>query len=279
MDLTNRLAELKEIGEGAHMPHAYYGDPSMKFSDKLLRTMADNGADIIELGIPFSDPTADGPTFIAACERALSNNVTPLKCLEAIRKLRFDGIKQPIVVTSYYNILYVAGVRKFLKEIKEVGAQAIIVPNLPIEEAATLLQECSSLGIHPIFQVTPTTTGERLRKICEASRGFIYVVNVEGVTGIRDRVSNSTLKLIEGVRSYTDVPILAGFGISKPEHAKALVKAGADGVIAGSVYASLYEKHIHDPYKSLPQISELVRQIKSSCNEGVTERAHEMKGI
>ncbi len=279
MDLTNKLEELKEKGEGAHMPHVYYGDPSTEFSDRLIRTMVDNGADIIELGIPFSDPTADGPTFIAACERALSNNITPLKCLEGIKKLRSDGIRQPIVVTSYYNILYVSGVGKFLKEIKEAGAQAIIVPNLPIEEAATLIQESSSLGIHPIFQVTPTTTGERLTKICEASSGFIYVINVEGVTGIRNRVNNSTLKLIKSVRSHTDTPILAGFGISKPEHAKALVKAGADGVIVGSMYASLYEKHIHDPYNSLPQISELVRQIKISCIEGVAERTSEMKGI
>jgi tryptophan synthase alpha chain len=273
MDLTQKLNQLREQGEGAHMPHVYYGDPTLEFSEKLIITLARNGADLIELGIPFSDPTADGPTFIAACERALINNVTPDKCLDAIRRLRETGFEIPIVVTSYYNILYVAGVGRFLNQVKEAGAQALIVPNLPIEEADIYLEEAGKVGIHPILQVTPTTTGERLRKICNVSSGFIYVINVEGVTGVRGSLHGSTLKLIERVRKITDTPILAGFGISKPEHAKTIVKAGADGAIAGSVYAKIYEKHIQEPERALPEITKLIHQIKLACKEGVNERS------
>ena len=273
MDLTKKLNQLRERGEGAHMPHVYYGDPTKSFSEKLIKTLASNGADIIEFGIPFSDPTADGPTFIAACERAINNKVTPVHCLDAIRGLRENGLEVPIVVTSYYNILYVAGVGWFLKQLKEAGAQAIIVPNLPIEEAETLLDEAKKTGIHPILQVTPTTTDDRLRKICDAASGFIYVINVEGVTGVRGTVHNATIKLVERVKSFTDTPILAGFGISKPEQAKAVVMAGADGAIAGSVYAKSYEKHLQDPEMALPDITELVYQIKQACREGYSERA------
>jgi tryptophan synthase alpha chain len=274
MDLISKLEQIRERGEAVHMPHVYYGDPSMDFSKKLISTLSENGADIIEFGIPFSDPTADGPIFIAACERALNNGVTPPNCFEAIKDLRSRGLELPIVVTSYYNILYVAGVGRFLEELKDAGAQAIIVPNLPIEEAENLLYEAEKTGIHPILQVTPTTTGGRLKKICDASSGFIYVINVEGVTGVRDSLNKSTIKLIERVRSHTDTPVLAGFGISEPIHAKLVVEAGADGAIAGSVYTQIYEKYIENPEQALPEIKTLAKQIKKACNEGVEKRKH-----
>lgn len=274
MDLSSKLEEIRQKGEAAHMPHVYYGDPSIDFSKKLIETLSEHGADIIEFGIPFSDPTADGPIFIAACERALNNGVTPGNCIEAIKELRLKGLRLPIVVTSYYNILYVTGVGRFLEQLKEAGAQGIIVPNLPIEEAEILLDEAEKTGIHPILQVTPTTTGKRLKKICDASKGFIYVINVEGVTGVRESLNKSTIKLIKRVRSHTDTPILAGFGISKPIHARLVVEAGADGAIAGSVYTKIYEKHIENPEKALPKIKILVNQIKQACNEGIVNRKH-----
>lgn len=271
MELASKLQELREKGEGAHMPHVYYGDPSMEFSRRLISTLSENGADILEFGIPFSDPTADGPTFIAACERALENHVTPTKCIDAIRELKSGGLELPIVVTSYYNILYVAGVGRFLRRLKDAGAEAIIIPNLPIEEADTLLYEAEKTGIHAILQVTPTTTGERLKKICEASSGFIYVINVQGVTGVRDTLSQSTIDLIKRVRSYTDTPILAGFGISKPAHARSVIEAGADGAIAGSVYTRIYEKYINEPDLALPEISRLAKRMKKACSEGTAK--------
>ena len=272
MKLEDKFRELKAKGEGAHMPHVYYGDPHEEFSLKLIQTIVENGADIIEFGIPFSDPTADGPTFQAVCERALEKGITPNRCIEGIKKLRASGIENPIVVTTYYNIPYVMGVGDFLNKIKEAGAQAIIVPNVPVEEADELIAEGKKTEIHPIFLVAPTTTEERLKKIADIASGFLYVVGVEGVTGVRESLGESTLKLVTRVRKHTDMPLLAGFGISNRQQASAVVSAGADGAIAGSAYAKIYEKNLKNPEEILPQIASLVYEIKQGCNEGYNLR-------
>ena len=272
MKLETKFKELQNREEGAHMPHVYYGDPNEQFSLKLLETLAKNGADILEFGIPFSDPTADGPTFQAVCERALENGMIPSRCIEGIQKLRSKGIENPIVVTTYYNIPYVMGVGNFLNRIKRAGAQAIIVPNVPVEEADVLLAEGKKIGIHPIFQVAPTTTEERLKKIVDVASGFLYVISVEGVTGVRESIDESTLKLVERVRKHTDIPLLAGFGISSRKQAAAIVAAGADGVIVGSAYARVYEKNLEKPEEMLYEITELVREIKQGCIKGYKQR-------
>jgi len=272
MKLEDKFKELKNKGEGAHMPHVYYGDPHEEFSLKLLETLVQNGADILEFGIPFSDPTADGPTFQSVCERALQNGMTPNKCIEGIKKIRAKGIENPIVVTTYYNIPYVVGVGNFLKKIKDAGAQAIIVPNVPVEEADVLITEGKKNEIHPIFQVAPTTTEDRLKKIADIASGFLYVIGVEGVTGVRESIGDSTFKLVERVRKHTDMPLLAGFGISTKQQAANVVSAGSDGAIAGSVYAKVYEKNLEKPEETLPEIAKLVTQIKQGCIKGYKQR-------
>jgi tryptophan synthase alpha chain len=273
MKLEEKFRELKSKGEGAHMPHVYYGDPNEEFSVKLIETLIENGADIIEFGIPFSDPTADGPTFQAVCERALEDGITPAKCIKGIRMLREKGVENPVVVTTYYNIPYVAGVGTFLNKIKEAGAQAIIVPNVPVEEADVLLAEGKKSGIDIIFQVAPTTTENRLEKIADIASGFLYVISVEGVTGVRESLADSTLKLVQRVRRHTDIPLLAGFGISTRQQASAVVAAGADGAIAGSAYAKVYEKNLERPEEALPEVAQLVKQIKQGSIEGYRQRA------
>jgi tryptophan synthase alpha chain len=272
MNLEDKLLELRVQRKGAFMPHVYYGDPTIDFSMKLISTLNQNGADIIEFGIPFSDPTADGPTFQAACERALKNSITPSKCFQGLKKLRAGGVDKPFIITTYYNIPYVMGIIKFLEEIKSAGAQGIIVPNLPFEEADLLREEAEKKGIHVILQIAPTTSEKRLRKITNSASGFIYVINIEGVTGARDRISGSTLKLIERVKRHTDLPIFAGFGISNYEQAAAIVASGADGVIAGSVFAKIYEKNIVNPERALPEIVELSNEIKAGCIKGYEMR-------
>ena len=268
MNLDEKFRELKRKSEGAHMPHVYYGDPNEEFSLNLIEKLVENGADIIEFGIPFSDPTADGPTFQAVCERALENGMTPTKCIQGIRKVREMGLENPIVVTTYYNIPYVAGIGSFLKEIKEAGAQAIIVPNVPVEEADVLLAEGKKRGVHIIFQIAPTTTEDRLKNIANVASGFLYVISVEGVTGVRESLADSTLKLVKRIRRHTDMPLLAGFGISNKQQASAVVAAGADGAIAGSAYAKIYEKNLEKPEETLPEVARLAEQIKQGCKEG-----------
>jgi tryptophan synthase alpha chain len=181
-------------------------------------------------------------------------------------------LEAPVVVTTYYNIPYVTGIGTFLNEIKKAGAQAIIVPDLPVEEAGALLNEGKKCGVHVILQVAPTTTEDRLKKIADIASGFLYVISVEGVTGAREGLADSTLQLVNRVRRYTDLPVLAGFGISKGEHAAAVVSAGADGTIAGSAYAEIYEKNLKNPEETLPEIARLIKQIKRGCIEGYRQR-------
>jgi tryptophan synthase alpha chain len=240
---------------------------------KLIHTLIKHGADVLEFGIPFSDPTADGPTFQMACERALRKSMTPVTCIQGIKKLRRSGLETPIVVTSYFNIIYTFGLEAFLSEIKKAGAQGILVPDIPVEEAWYLLSEGKRTGIHVILQVAPTTTNERLKNIADVATGFLYVINVEGVTGARTRLTNSSLKLVNRVKRHTDLPLLVGFGISEGKHAAAIVSAGADGVIVGSAYTRIYEKSIEQPEKRLPEIARLASQIKLGCIEGYDQRS------
>ena len=272
MDLEEKFGALRARREGAHMPHVYFGDPSEAFSLNLIQTLADHNADLIEVGIPFSDPTADGTTFQAACDRALSNGTTPATCLKGIQRLRKCGVELPIIVTTYYNIPYVTGIGAFMQRLKEAGAQAIIVPNLPIEEACDLLTEGRRQGVHVILQATPTTTADRLRNILDAASGFLYVINIEGVTGVRDTLKASTVHLIKRIRRRTDIPVLAGFGISTREHAAAAVSAGADGVIVGSAYAEIYANNLQHPDDTLPSVAHLAQQIKQGCIDGYPQR-------
>jgi tryptophan synthase alpha chain len=263
--LERKFKELEGRGEGAQMTHVYYGDPSEEFSIKLIETLAQNGADIIELGIPFSDPIADGPVFQAACERALNAWVTPPKCIEAVKRLRKAGLKTPIIITTYFNIPYVMGFEKFLSMIKEAGAQGLLVPDMPIEEAEPYLNMAAKTGLHLILQVAPTTSDESLKKIVDAASGFIYLVSLEGVTGSKLTNPNTTFKLIKKVKAQTQTPVMVGFGISKREHAKTIVDAGADGVVVGSAYAKIYSKNLQNPFAMLPEIARLSREIKTGC--------------
>ena len=279
MELGRKFEELRAKAEGAYMPHVYYGDPDEEFSLEQIGTLAEHGADVIEFGIPFSDPIADGPTLRGACERALRNGMTPSRCILGIEKLREDGLEIPIVVTTYYNIPDVRGVESFLGEIKDAGAQGIIVPDLPVDEAGELLDAGKETGIHTIFMVTPTTTGDRLEKIIGATSGFLYVVNVEGVTGVRETIADSTLRLVNRVGENTDIPIMAGFGISKGEQAEAVVSAGADGAITGSAIARIYEGNLERPGATLPEIARFAREMKRGCIDGYRRRSSTEVGL
>lgn len=262
MRIEEKFRELREKGEGAYMPHIYYGDPSEEFSLRAVKVLAESGADFIEFGIPFSDPTADGPTFQASCERALDNGTTPEDCIEGIEILRNDGLRTPIIVTIYYNIPYIRGLGDFLGKLRDAGAQGVIVPNVPLEEAGPLIEAGDRSGIDVILQVTPNTSEERLEEIATNSSGFLYVVNVEGVTGVRESVPHSTVNLMRAIREKADIPLMAGFGVSKKKHAKNLVSAGADGVITGSALGEIYSENLDNPKEKLDDMSEFASRIK-----------------
>lgn len=272
MSLEGKFEELAGCKMGAHMAHVYYGDPNEEFSMGLIETLAGSGADIIEFGIPFSDPIADGAVFQAACERALKAGVTPAKCIRGIERLRAGGLEAPIVVTTYFNIPYVMGFERFLDKVKAAGAQAVLVPDLPIEEAKPFMEMAGKRKLFMILQVSPTTSPDRLGRILAEASGFIYIIGLEGVTGSRLKSQKATAKLIRGVKERTNKPVMVGFGISKAEHAEALVAAGADGVVVGSAYARIYSESLDDPFKRLPEIAKLAREIKLGCIRGYAKR-------
>jgi tryptophan synthase alpha chain len=274
MDLDVEIEDLRRRGEGIHMAHVYYGDPNEEFSIKLIETLSSNGADIIEFGIPFSDPIADGAVFKAACERALKTGITPNKCIEGIRRLRDSGMEKPIIVTTYFNIPYVMGLENFLDKVKQVKAQGVLIPDLPLEEAKPFLDVIRRRGLHLILQAAPTTSSKRLRKILAEASGFIYVIGLEGVTGLKIKRWRKTISLIRSVKREKDIPVIVGFGISRREDAESLVSAGADGVAVGSIYARIYSESLNNPLQKLPEIARLSNEIKLGCINGYRNRKY-----
>lgn len=249
----------------AFMPYVCCGDPSVEFTLKLVEKLAESGADAIELGIPFSDPIADGKTIQAASSRALSNGMTPEKAVGVIRAIREKGIEVPVAVMTYYNIVYCNGEERFLKKIKEAGADGLIVPDVPLEESGGLQAACKEAGLDLIYFVTPNCSDARLKEVASRAGGFIYAVSVLGITGAREKVAPEALELIKRAKEVTDVPLVIGFGISTPEHAAEVAGAGASGVIVGSALVDVYSKCAGDEERALREAGEFARKMKEAC--------------
>ena len=250
--------------------HLYYGDPIEEFSLKLAETLLDSGADILEVGISYTDPVCDGEVFQRACKRTIENGITPLRVLNGISRIRGKGYNNPIYLTSYYAPIYKIGLEKFVSLAKSVGVTGLIIPDLLLEEQQSLRKLTDKYGLPLIQFATVYSTKERLRQIIKASTdlpagkaGFIYCVSLPGVTG--DRTSFSKLlKSLKLIKSLTDKKIYVGFGIKSPQDVKKILENGADGVIVGSAIARLYEKSVKYPERSLAQISVFIKRLKES---------------
>lgn len=232
--------ELKEKGEGALIGYLTLGDPSIDDSERLAAALCEN-VDILELGVPFSDPIADGPTIQAAIDRALKAGMNTDAAFEIVERLRNRGITTPFVFMTYYNIVLQYGEERFIKRCREVGVDGVLISDLPIEEAREVLRYCDKYGVDPIFLIAPTTAEERIKKILKKARGFLYLVSLLGTTGARDRLQQETIDKTRWALKYVkDLPLAVGFGISKREHVKAIIGAGAAGVVVGSAFV----KHV-----------------------------------
>jgi len=220
-------------GKRAFIPFICAGDPDLESTKKALKILDDAGADVIELGVPYSDPLADGPVIQAAATRALANGATLNKVIDLVREMT-PQIKAPIVMFTYYNPIYQRGVDKFCADIAAAGAKGLLVPDIPLEETYDVSEIASKHGIELVLLSTPTTPVERAKKIAQATKGFVYLVSVTGVTGVQTNVATRVEQLVEELRSVTDKPIAVGFGVSEAKHAKQIVDWGADGVIVGS---------------------------------------------
>ncbi len=222
----------------ALMPYLTLGYPTPDTSLELVETVVAGGADMLELGIPFSDPLADGPTIQHAAHVALQQGMTVVRCVEMARKLRQRGITVPFVFMGYYNPILTYGEEALCRECRDAGVDGLIVPDLPPEEGETLERACRRHGLVLIYLLAPTSTPDRIRLVCEHSQGFVYLVSVTGITGARDRLPPGLAAFVGRVRAVTDKPLAVGFGISTPQQA-GQVAALADGVIVGSALIRL----------------------------------------
>lgn len=263
--IQETFIQLKKRREGALLTFTTLGDPSLRCSVQLAQRLAESGADILELGLPFSDPVADGPTIQASYQRALKAGMNTNRALEAIRGLR-GKVKAPLVLLSYYNLILRRGVAGFFRDFAEAGLDGMIIPDLPVEEARLVSKAGKDTGVNLIFLVAPTTMERRLEKIVKATEGFIYLVSLLGVTGSRESLSSLTKKTISRIAKHVGarVPVAVGFGISKPQHVREVIAAGADGAIVGSALIDLFTSSASNPAQALEKVSAYVKALKAA---------------
>jgi tryptophan synthase alpha chain len=236
--ITTAIESVRAAGGMALIGWQTVGYPRPGAAQELVPALLEGGFDLIELGVPFSDPQADGPTVQYASQVALQNGTTPADCFDAVRDLRRAGVEAPLIFLSYYNPILAIGLQRFAGLGAEVGLDGVIVPDLPPEESDDLLGALEPAGIDPIFLVAPTSTEERLRAVAARARGFVYCVSLTGVTGARSELSTTLPEYLARVREVTDVPLAVGFGVSRPEHVAAL-RGHADAAIVASATLDL----------------------------------------
>lgn len=244
----------------AFIPFITAGDPSLEVTERLVFQMAEAGADLIELGIPFSDPIAEGPVIQAASERALAAGVTTDKILAMVGRIR-KSCQVPLALMTYVNPIFTYGIERFLKKCQAVGIAAVVVPDVPFEERKELLPFCSACGVDLISMIAPTSN-RRIRMIASEAQGFIYCVSSLGVTGVRHKIGSIAEQMIKQVKEVKEIPCAIGFGVSQPEQAKQLARF-ADGVIVGSAIVKIIGRY---GAGCVPHVVEYVHSMKNSIN-------------
>jgi len=250
--ISDRFAALKARGEKALVTFVTAGDPDLSTTEEVVLELEKAGADLIELGVPFSDPMADGPTIQLSSDRALAAGTTLPGILELVTRLR-ERTQVPIVLMGYFNPIFAYGAERFASDAAKAGVDALLVVDLPPEEAAELKEYTDRCGLDLIFLLTPTSDASRVDSVARQGSGFIYYVSVTGVTGARSAVAETLAERVTEVRSALNLPLVVGFGISTPEQAGQIAKV-ADGVVVGSVLVKYFEKY---------QGAELMRELSS----------------
>ena len=244
------FAKARAEHRATFMPYFTIGYPDLPTSLDAIEALVAAGGDILELGVPFSDPLADGPTVQHASQIALQNGITAAACIEAVRTLRARGVSAPMLLMGYINPMLAYGLERYARDAAAAGASGFIVPDLPPEEADELAGYCADNGLALIPLLAPTSTPDRIRQVVTKARGFLYLVGVTGVTGARDTLSADLGDYIRRVRSLTTLPLTVGFGISKPDQVKMIVNM-ADGVVVGSALLRSMETNGLDAVKKL----------------------------
>ncbi|KAJ1695577.1 hypothetical protein LUZ63_012275 [Rhynchospora breviuscula] len=260
--ISETFSKLREQGKVALIPFITAGDPDLATTSKALRILDSCGSDLIELGLPYSDPLADGPVIQAAATRALANGATFDSVISMLREV-VPELSCPIALFTYYNPILKRGVERFMSIVKDVGIYGLVVPDVPLEETEILRSEAARHGIELVLLTTPTTPTERMKAIVEASEGFIYLVSSVGVTGARTSVSSRVQSLLQEIKQATSKPVAVGFGISKPEHVQQIAGWGADGVIVGSAMVRLLGEST-SPEEGLKELETFTKSLKAA---------------
>ncbi|MDO8525535.1 MAG: tryptophan synthase subunit alpha [Candidatus Omnitrophota bacterium] len=263
--MTNRIdkkfKELKRRGKKAFIAYVTAGDPGLKMTVRIVLALERAGADIVELGIPFSDPVADGPTIQAASQRALANGASLKKIFALVKGLR-RKTEIPLVFMTYCNPVFKFGFEKFFRTCRETGVDGVIVPDLPLEEAGDAMRSGKKNHVAVIFLAAPTSTGHRIRAIAAKSGGFIYYVSLTGVTGARKKLPGEIFSNVRAIKALTDKPVAVGFGISAAKQARSIAGT-ADGVIVGSAIVNI----ISENKDTIARVSKLARGLASAIHD------------
>lgn len=262
----NRIKQAFE-NKKAFIPFITGGDPCLGVTQRLLTAMQEAGADLIEIGIPFSDPIAEGPVIQEADERALAAGCTTDKLFDAVKEVQ-DKMHVPVVFMTYINPIFAYGKRKFMRRCAECGIAGVIVPDLPFEEKQELAEACREYRVELISLIAPTSR-ERIKMIAKEAEGFLYCVSSLGVTGVRSEITTNVGEMVEMVREVADIPCAVGFGISEPEQARKLAKV-SDGVIVGSAIVKIIARH---GGACVPYVAEYVKMMKKAVREAEAKEA------
>jgi tryptophan synthase alpha chain len=269
--IKNKFQELDREGRIGIILYATVGYPDMDATEELVPALAESGADIIELGVPFSDPLADGATIQETSHQALLNNVTLEDCIKLTARLRPRMPDTPLLFMGYYNPFLSYGLHEFARDANQAGLDGVIVPDLPTDEAGPLMDECRAASLDVVPLLAPTSVDSRIQLACESASGFIYCVSLTGVTGVvRDRLPEGVFDLLKRVRQHTSLPLAVGFGISRRDHVEAL-KGHADAAVVG---AGLMRVVMEPPRSEMVQrAKEYVRSLAGSGNVTASEGA------
>ena len=265
--IDSKFNELKSKNQKALICYVVAGYPDIKTSEYIITSLINGGADIIEIGIPFSDPIADGSTIQDAIQSSLISGTTPDMCLELASRIRKTFPNIPLIIMTYSNILYRKGYIQFAEKAKENGIDGLIIPDIPIEESKEYLNTMQNTGLSTIFLVSPNTSEKRLKLISRICTGFLYAISVYGTTGERKGFDEYTIESIKRVKKVTaadELPLAVGFGISNPQHVKYMIDAGADAVIIGSAIIKKI-KEIEDKKLLFNTLNKFIYELKNSC--------------
>jgi len=261
--IAQRFADLKACGRKALIPFVTAGDPNPNVTVPLLHDMVEAGADLLELGVPFSDPMAEGPVIQKACERALKHNTSLSDVLVMVKEFRQTDSETPVVLMGYMNPVEIMGYEAFAKAAVEAGVDGLLTVDMPPEEAGDLVAALAEAGIDPIFLLAPTTVDERIAKICADASGFVYYVSLKGVTGAANLDVAAVEHKVDQIRRHTGLPIGVGFGIRDAETAQR-VSAVADAVVVGSAVVNRVAENADQPEKINEAVCSLLREMRAA---------------